>query len=141
MGEKIKSFEDLKCWQACRDVRNFIKKIIKNYPVHEQYGLIDGMRRSSRSITENIAEGFGRYHFQENIQFCRQSRGSLHELIDQLITSMDENYISRDQYLEGRKLIDKALGLINGYINYLNRAKENSLKKTIVKEGLSPSNI
>ena len=72
----------------------------------------------------NIAEEFRRFHFQENIQFCRQSRGSLHELIDQFITSRDEGFIKDDEYVEGRKLISKALALLNGYINYLSQQKE-----------------
>jgi len=72
----------------------------------------------------NIAEEFRRFHFQENIQFCRQSRGSIHELIDQLITSRDEEFIKDDEYVEGRKLISKALALLNGYINYLSQQKE-----------------
>ena len=78
----------------------------------------------SRSTTHNIAEGFGRYHYQENIQFCRHSRGSLHELIDQLITSLDEEYITQEDYEQGRSLIDRALALLNGYINYLSRQKQ-----------------
>ena len=82
------------------------------------------MKRAARSTTHNLAEGFGRFHFQENIQFCRHSRGSLHELIDQLITSLDEEFITKEGYSEGRSLINKALGLLNGYINYLSRCKE-----------------
>ena len=122
----IESFEDLNCWKACRNVRKYVMKLIKKFPPDEKYALIDGMRRASRSTTENIAEGFGRYHFQENIQFCLHSRGSLHELIDQLITALDEEYITEREYAEGKMLINKALGLLNGYINYLRKAKSNS---------------
>ena len=120
---KITTFEDLDCWKACTEVRRFIMQLIKKFPPEEKYSLADNMKRASRSITQNIAEGFGRYHFQENIQFCRHSRGSLHELIDQLITTLDENYISKDEYKNGRELIDKAMSLLNGYINYLAKAK------------------
>ena len=60
------------------------------------------MRRASLSLTNNIAEGHGRYHFQENIQFCRISRGSLMELIDDLNTCIDEKY-SEQSYLEQLK--------------------------------------
>jgi len=70
-----------------------------------------------------VAEGFGRFHYQENIQFCRISRGSLYELIDQLITSLDECYITDGEYERGRELINGALVLLNGYIRYLNKAK------------------
>jgi four helix bundle protein len=97
---------------------------VKKYPKDERFGLIDDMKRAARSSTHNIAEGFGRFHYQENVQFCRLSRGSLHELIDQLITSKDEDYIQENEYIEGRKLISKALKLLNGYINYLSCQKE-----------------
>jgi four helix bundle protein len=102
---------------------------VKKYPKEEKYGLVDDMKRAARSTTHNIAEGFGRFHFQENIQFCRHSRGSLYELIDQLITSKDDAFISHEDYQKGRELISKALALLNGYINYLSRQKERLTNK------------
>ncbi len=125
----INSFEDLECWKACRESRQFISGIIKNFPKFEQYALADGMRRASRSITENIAEGFGRFHFQENIQFCRISRGSVFELMDQLITALDDKYISEEEYKRGREMLEKSKNILNGYIKYLQQAKERSRGK------------
>ena len=122
--KSFKTFEELDCWKACREVRKFIYELVRKFPSDEKYGLVQDMRRAARSTTHNIAEGFGRYHYQENIQFCRHSRGSLHELIDQLITSLDEEYISKEDYEQGRSLIDRALALLNGYINYLSRQKQ-----------------
>jgi four helix bundle protein len=122
--ESFKSFEELECWKACTEVRRFISKLVKKYPPEEKFRLTDDMLRAARSSTHNIAEGFGRFHFQENIQFCRHSRGSLHELIDQLITSKDDGFIQDDEYSKGRGLISKALALLNGYINYLSSQKE-----------------
>ena len=124
--ESFKSFEDLECWKACTEVRRFITELVKKYPKEEKYALVDDMKRAARSTTHNVAEGFGRFHFQENIQFCRISRGSLYELIDQLITSLDEGHITREEYEKGRDLISKALPLLNGYIRYLNRSKTNN---------------
>ncbi len=121
--ESFKSFEELECWKACREVRKFIAELVKKYPNDEKYRLVDDMLRASRSTTHNIAEGFGRYHYQENIQFCRQSRGSLFELKDQLICSLDEGFISKDEKEKGFELIDNALIRLNGYINYLNKRK------------------
>jgi four helix bundle protein len=77
------------------------------------------MNRAARSTTRNIAEGYGRYHHKENIQFCRISKGSLYELIDDLITCKEDNYISEEDYNAGRTLIDTAIKLVNGYIKYL----------------------
>ena len=122
--KSFKTFEELDCWKACREVRKFIYELVRKFPSDEKYGLVQDMRRAARSTTHNIAEGFGRYHYQENIQFCRHSRGSLHELIDQLIRSLDEEYISKEDYEQGRSLIDRALALLNGYINYLSRQKQ-----------------
>jgi len=119
----FRTFEELDCWKACRELRKFIYDLVKKYPREELYGLVSDMKRAARSATHNIAEGFGRYHYQENIQFCRHSRGSLNELIDQLITSLDEEYITQDEHDHGRELISKALALLNGYINYLSRQK------------------
>jgi len=124
----FKSFQELECWQAAREVRLFFEKIISTLPSEEKYDLISNMRRAARSGTRNIAEGFGRYHFQENIQFCRQSRGSLHELLDDLITCYDNKYIDENEFSEGKNFLNKALGLLNGYINYLEKAKRNYLK-------------
>lgn len=122
------SFEELECWKACRNVRNEVRLILKQFPKEEKYALTDNMRRASRSITENIAEGFGRFGYQKNIQFCRISRGSLHELIDQYITLKDEEYITEEEYKKGRQLINTSLNLLNGYINYLKNAKRNNNK-------------
>jgi len=123
MEKEIKSFEDLEVWKVCREIKKKIFKLIKNYPVEEKYSLITQMRRAAISITANIAEGYGRFHYQENIQFCRQARGSLYELLDHLITSLDEGYISTIEMNELKKLINSAIKLLNGYIRMLQKRK------------------
>jgi len=88
------------------------------------------MIRASRSIGNNISEGYGRYHYQENIQFCRQSRGSGYELIDHLITAIDCNYIKNKEFTDLRNKVIECIKMINGYIGYLNRQKSsNSVKE------------
>ncbi|MBS1508635.1 MAG: four helix bundle protein [Bacteroidetes bacterium] len=119
----MKSFEELECWKKAAALRRRISALVKTFPAHEKYKLEDQMIRSSRSVTANIAEGFGRFHYQENAQFCRQSRGSLFELIDHLTVSREENYVSEEVYQELRNDIDGCLALLNGYINYLLKAK------------------
>lgn len=130
MKESLRTFEGLECWKTCMDVRRFVMRITRKFPAAEKFALTNDMTRAARSSTHNIAEGFGRFHYQENMQFCRQSRGSLDELIDQLIVAHDEQYLSTEEYEKGRKLVQKALALLNGYINYLGRAKQNCSKRT-----------
>ena len=77
--------------------------------------------RSARSITANIAEGYGRHHHQENIQFCRTARGSLTETLDHLIAAVDDGYLTDDQYATMRCLLEDTWKVLNGYIAYLKR--------------------
>jgi len=117
-------FRDLKVWQECRAIRIRILQLCKKFPGEEKYRLSDQMIRASRSSTANIAEGYGRYHFQENIQFCRQARGSLYELMDHVLTAEECGYINHD---EGETLINdivSAIRILNGYIKYLKSRKE-----------------
>ena len=125
-----KSFEDLEVYKAAREFRKKIYQLIKKLPPEEKYNLADQMRRASLSLTNNIAEGHGRYHFQENIQFCRISRGSLMELIDDLNTCIDEEYFPLD-YLEDLKVEGYTVNkMLNGYIAYLGKRKNQQTKST-----------
>ncbi|PRY88888.1 four helix bundle protein [Mongoliibacter ruber] len=100
-----------------------MSKIIKKFPIEEKYALTHQVKRASRSITNNIAEGFGRFFYQENIQFCRIARGSLAETLDHIIIAHDENYISDEEFAEFRTLNNECLKLLNGYISYLKKSK------------------
>jgi len=125
----INSFEDLECWKAARALRIFVtNEVLKKLPINEKYDLNSQLRRSSRSVSDNIAEGFGRYHYQENIQSCRVARGSLHESLNQVITALDEGYITEEVLKEFRVLFVKTLSILNGYINYLIKRKSDNNK-------------
>ena len=81
MDNIVKStFETLDVWRKGRELRIVIRNLTITFPREEKYRLADQMIRASRSVTNNIAEGYGRFHYQENIQYCRQARGSLYEL-------------------------------------------------------------
>lgn len=117
------SFEELECWKACREVVKWTREMTKKIP-RTEFNLIDNITRAARSTTRNVAEGFGRFSFQENTQFCRIARGSLFEVIDDIITLKDENYISADEYKDGRIKVDYAIKVLNGYIHYLQTRKK-----------------
>lgn len=119
----LNSFEDLDCWKEAVSLRRKIRIKSKTFPPEERFRLTDQLIRASRSVTANIAEGFGRYHYQENTQFCRHSRGSLNEIIDHLIVAHEEEYITNDELNEIKKDAHKCITILNGYINYLQKAK------------------
>lgn len=118
------NFEDLEVWKESRKLRKQISLLVKTFPLEEKYRIIDQLIRASRSVTANIAEGHGRYHYQENSQFCRHSRGSLTEVLDHLICACDEEFITEAQLSDFRQQIEKCLKLLNGYISYLQKQKD-----------------
>lgn len=118
------TLDNFELYNLAREFRKKIYILIKKLPVEEKYCLAPQMRKAALSITNNIAEGHGRWHYQENIQFCRISRGSTEEIIDDLNLCIDERYFEKE-LLEARKseayfLIKK----INGYIAYLKKSKQ-----------------
>jgi len=126
---KYQSFTDLNVWKEARSFQLFIFNLSKSFPPEEKYKLSDQIIRS-RSIAANIAEGHGRFHFQEQIQFCRQARGSLSEVLNHIYTAFDCNYISKEQVIEIENKADLLLKLVNGYIFYLKNQKQTQSTKS-----------
>ena len=123
MSNEIKTFEDLECWKACRELRLFVAKTVKPVlPEEERFELTSQIVRAARSTTANIAEGYGRFHYMDNAKFCSNSRGSAWEVLDHLITASDEDMISDEMLANGRELVNTAVKLLNGYMNYLKKA-------------------
>ena len=85
----VSDFRDLEVWRWCRDLRRDIETFCERLPRKEQTRLVDQMVRASRSVTANVAEGFGRFHYLETVQSCRMARGSLSELLDHLVVASD----------------------------------------------------
>ena len=94
----MNTFEELECYKLARQLRKEVSRFCQTLPNEEKYRLKDQIVRSARSITANIAEGYGRHHHQENIQFCRQSRGSLFELMNQMDTALECEYIDEKYF-------------------------------------------
>jgi four helix bundle protein len=123
----IRSFEDLDCWKVAREVREFVRQIVRGLPKEEKYRLGDQLTRASRSITANIAEGYGRFHYLDSSKFFSTARGSTYEVLDHLITAADEGLIDSKVLEQARKLLESAIKLNNGYTKYLKtRAKSES---------------
>jgi four helix bundle protein len=119
----ITSFEELGVYQLGRELRRRVWVLTNTLPKDERYVLSPQMRRAALSVTNNIAEGFGRFHFQENIHFCFLARGSVHELLDDFIACTDAGYITHVQYEEHKTLVSQLLKALNGYIASQRRQK------------------
>ncbi len=112
----IRSFEDLEVWKMARALRIKFYAPARQLPDHERYNLASQIRSVAVSLTANIAEGYGRYHDKENVQFCRVSRGSASELLDHLIACNDEGYLDDTNLATFRSDLTRFLQLLNGYI-------------------------
>jgi four helix bundle protein len=122
-ASEFRTFEELECWKAGRELCNWASKRSRTFPNEEKFVLCSQLNRAARSVTANIAEGYGRFHYQENIQFCRQARGSAYEVLAHLITAFDEGYLNEETLAAGRNLVETAVKLTNGYIRYIEKQK------------------
>jgi four helix bundle protein len=113
---EVRDFTDLVVWQAARDFRKKIYLACRGFPKQETFELSSQMRRAAVSITANLAEGYGRFSYQENMQFCRQSRGSVYEIRDHLTTALDAGYITSEQCKQLDLHAISVIKLINGYL-------------------------
>ena len=113
------TFEDLEAYRVAREFRKVMYAVTRRLPVHEKFELASQIRRAAVSLTNNIAEGHGRYHFLDQIKFQLQARGSLTELIDDLNICSDEKYLPPDEVVELKNQATAVHQLINGYIRYL----------------------
>ena len=124
----VRDFKDLDAWKLARTLRILIYVLVKKLPAEERFALNSQIRRAAQSIGANIAEGFGRYSYQENIQFCRQARGSAYEVRDHLVTAGDAKFISEAEYTEADTLAQRVIQVLNGYIRETAKRQAESRK-------------
>ena len=116
--------DDFELYKEAREFRKLIYRLLKSLPAEEKYALGAQMRRAAISVSNNIAEGHGRWYYQENIRFCRISRGSVEELIDDLNICSDERYLSEEMASSLKEHAQRLIARINSYIAYLSRTKQ-----------------
>ena len=118
------SFETLKVWQKSHQlIMDIHHKLLPLIPKEEKYGLADQVRRSSKSVGANIAEGAGRFYFMDNVRFCYMARGSLDETLNHLLVSKDLGFCKDELYGNLRMQIEEIRRLLNGYITWLKTKK------------------
>ena len=88
----MQTLDTLEVYISARSFRKEVVKTVNIFPKEEKFLLTAQLKDSAISITENIAEGYGRFHYQEAIQFCRIARGSLMETYDPLSNALDGEY-------------------------------------------------
>ncbi|MDK2772233.1 MAG: four helix bundle protein [Flavobacterium sp.] len=118
---KINSFEEIIAWQKARELNADIYLLTnRNENFSKDFGLREQIRRSSISISSNIAEGFERETTKEFIRFLYIAKASAGEFRSQLYLAFDLNYISKENFEELKIKVNYISKLISGLIKYLN---------------------
>jgi four helix bundle protein len=121
----VEGLKRLKVWVRAKD---FALKIYKQtlllLPAEEKWNLNQQLRRSSLSISANIAEGYGRFYYQENVRFCYLARGALEETLSHLTFAVEMKYIPIELYKELESEGEEIDKMLNGYISFLKKSKQ-----------------
>ena len=125
-----KGYKDLECYIKARELRIFISALLKKFPPQEKFLLTAQIIDCSRSVSRNIAEGYGRYTFSDTRNFFIISRGSVTETMEQLSTAFDEMYITEEELKTGEEKCEHVFKLINGYIAYLDKSKKQGMQQS-----------
>ena len=124
-----KGYKELECYIKARELRTFISDLVKKFPSHEKFLLTAQIIDCSRSVSRNIAEGYGRYTYTDTRHFFIIARGSVTETMEQLTTAFDEQYLTEEELKAGEEKCEVVFKLINGYIAYLDRSKKQELQQ------------
>jgi len=119
-------FQSLTVYQLATELRREVWKLTQAFPAQEKFRLSDQIVRSTRKCPAQLAEGHGRYHWQENIQYCRIARASLLETRDHLDVALECSYIDSKYHTEIDNRTERIIQMINGYIRFLQKQKSAS---------------
>ncbi|NOZ72553.1 MAG: four helix bundle protein [Chloroflexi bacterium] len=119
-----RGFEDLRFYQEALELLKQSYILANLLPQTERYNMADQLRRSASSVTHNIAEGYGRYHFAEKLRFFYIARGSLDETLNGFIEANVVGYCDEALVSRVRALVHSIHRGLNGYIAFVRRQQQ-----------------
>jgi four helix bundle protein len=128
----VSTFEDLEVYRVAHEFRKAMYGVAKRLPEIEKFGLANQIRCAAVSLTNNIAEGHGRYHYLDQIKFTLHSRGSLGELLDDLNVCEDEQYLLGEEIGSLKEEGWRIRQLIDGYMRYLRQ--QSAGRRSLLRE-------
>lgn len=121
----VQGLRRLKVWVRAKDFAlKIYEQILPLLPPEEKWNLNQQLRRSSLSISANIAEGYGRFYYQDNVRFCYLARGSLEETLSHLVFAFETKHIPGSLYKEFESEGEEIDKMLNGYIAFLKKSKQ-----------------
>jgi len=121
----VQGLKRLQVWVRAKDFALAVyKRVLPLLPAEEKWNLNQQIRRSSLSVSANIAEGYGRFYYQDNVRFCYNARGSLEETLSHLVFAFEADFIPETLYKELEQEGEEIDKMLNGYIGYLKKSKK-----------------
>lgn len=114
-----RGFEDLQCFRLALDMIVNAQELARRLPANEKYDMAQQVRRSSKSVTANIAEGYGRYHYLDSLKFYSNARGSLNETLGHFINARVLEYVDQVYFEQLYNLTRQAEKALNGFMNHV----------------------
>jgi len=121
-----RGFEDLECYKLGLNVIVAVYKMVASLPPEEKFDLAVQARRSSKSVTANIAEGYGRYHYLDSLYKYSIARGELNETLSHVMNARTLGYIDQTMFESLYSLIRETEQTLNGYRAYVQRQRAGS---------------
>jgi four helix bundle protein len=116
------NYKKLEAWKKAMQLTKRMYLLLEAYPKQEIYGLVSQTKRAAVSVPCNIAEGAGRSHKKETIQFLHIARGSLYEVETLLQIAVMVEIIKETVFEAIGKDIDECLRVLNGLIGWYEKA-------------------
>jgi four helix bundle protein len=117
-------FRELACWQLARELKSEVYAFTDRIPASRDRDFCEDIRASSRSVSSNIAEGFGRQTHREFARFLSIARGSLQETDNHLQDAFDCHYVSASDFARLSDLTRRALVTTTRLQSYLLRTPD-----------------
>ena len=114
-----KTFQDLVAWQRCEQLRQFVAGLTSRAPAAKDRDFCWQIRRASRSATDNIAEGFGRYYPKEFHRYVQIARGEINETMNHLHRGFKDGCLTQAEFDTGMDLALHAVRTTAGLQRYL----------------------
>ncbi|CAN5304103.1 hypothetical protein BH11BAC6_BH11BAC6_02990 [soil metagenome] len=116
--------EDLEVYKVAMEIGDIVWNIVNKWNYFEKDTLGKQFTRAADSIAFNISEGYGRFHFAENRNFCYYSRGSAYEAKTAIHKALKRNLLLPDEINLLQSKIDFYFKLIIPYIKSIGRSNQ-----------------
>ncbi|MCC3416291.1 MAG: four helix bundle protein [Microcoleus sp. PH2017_29_MFU_D_A] len=122
-------FEDLDVYKLAEKLANQVWFIVKEWDFFTKDTMGKQLVRAADSVCANIAEGRGRYNYQDNRRFVKIARGSLYETISLLRLAYARKLLGIEQVNKFQPIIDDLSPKLNAYLNSIGGKQEKMIDK------------